>query len=154
MPGKVNPVIPEAVTQAALLSIGHDQTITIAVAMGSLELNPFLPLVAHCLLESSTCWRPRAIRCGATAWTASRPTRRGAGSSVENATATATALVPLLGYERAGELVVAARREGRALKDVAIDFGWVTEEQFAEATSPEAVCRLGFAGAGGRQDEE
>ena len=52
MPGKVNPVIPEAVTQAALLAIGHDQALTMAVAMGSLELNPFLPLVAHCLLES------------------------------------------------------------------------------------------------------
>ena len=52
MPGKVNPVIPEAVTQAALLAISHDHTLTTAVSMGSLELNPFLPLVAHCLLES------------------------------------------------------------------------------------------------------
>ena len=52
MPGKVNPVIPEAVTQAALLAIGHDQALTMAVAMGSLELNAFMPLIAHTLLES------------------------------------------------------------------------------------------------------
>jgi aspartate ammonia-lyase len=146
MPGKVNPVVPEAITQAALLAIGHDQTITIAAAMGSLELNPFLPLVAHCLLESfdllaASCDSLRRdcvegleadeVRCR---------------QQVENATASATALVPLLGYERASELVVAARREGRGLKDVAIDYGWVTEEEFLQATSPEAVCRLGFAG--------
>ena len=52
MPGKVNPVIPEAVSQAAMLVMGHDATIAIACASGSLELNPFLPLVADCLLES------------------------------------------------------------------------------------------------------
>ena len=46
MPGKVNPVIPEAASQAAMLVMGHDATIAIACAAGSLELNPFLPLVA------------------------------------------------------------------------------------------------------------
>ncbi len=146
MPGKVNPVIPEAVTQAALLSIGHDQTITIAVAMGSLELNPFLPLVAHCLLESFDLLAAACDSLRRDCVDGLEADEARCRQQVENATATATALVPLLGYERAGELVVAARREGRALKDVAIDYGWVTEEQFAEATSPEAVCRLGFAG--------
>jgi aspartate ammonia-lyase len=52
MPGKVNPVIPEAVSQVAMLVMGHDATIAFACASGSLELNPFLPLVAACLLES------------------------------------------------------------------------------------------------------
>jgi aspartate ammonia-lyase len=147
MPGKVNPVIPEAVTQAALLAIGHDQALTVAAAMGSLELNPFLPLIAHCLLESfdllaASCDSMRRdcvegleadeVRCR---------------EQAENATASATALVPLLGYERASELVVAAGREGRGLKEVAIEYGWVTEEEFLQATSPEAVCRLGFPDA-------
>jgi aspartate ammonia-lyase len=147
MPGKVNPVIPEAVTQAALLAIGHDQAITIAAAMGSLELNPFLPLVAHCLLESfdllaGAC---ESLRRDCVDGLEAEEAR--CRQQVENATATATALVPLLGYERAGELVVAARREGRGLKEVAIDYGWVTEEEFLEATSAEAVCRLGFPAA-------
>lgn len=52
MPGKVNPVIPEAVSQAALLVMSHDQALTAAAAAGSLELNPFLPLIAACLLDS------------------------------------------------------------------------------------------------------
>jgi aspartate ammonia-lyase len=144
MPGKVNPVIPEAVTQAALLSIGHDQALTIAVAMGSLELNPFLPLVAHCLLESidlltGACEILRT-RCVDGIEADEERCRR----QVENSTASATALVAILGYERASELVAAARREGRGLKDVAVASGWLTAGQFDEATSPEAVCRLGY----------
>ena len=52
MPGKVNPVIPEAVSQAALMVAGYDATIAVAAGLGSLELNAFLPLVASCLLQS------------------------------------------------------------------------------------------------------
>jgi aspartate ammonia-lyase len=144
MPGKVNPVIPEAVTQAALLSIGHDQTLTMAAAMGSLELNPFLPLVAHCLLETldlltGACEILRT-RCVDGIEADEKRCRR----QVENSTASATALVALVGYERASEIVAVARRDGRGIKDVAVALGWLTTEQFDEATSPEAVCRLGF----------
>ncbi len=144
MPGKVNPVIPEAVTQAALLSIGHDQTLTVAVAMGSLELNPFLPLVAHCLLESvdllTGACEALSSRCVDGIEADEERCRR----QVENSTASATALVAILGYQRANELVAAARLEGRGFKDVAVASGWLTAEQFDEATSPEAVCRLGY----------
>jgi aspartate ammonia-lyase len=145
MPGKVNPVIPEAVTQAALLSIGHDHALTMAVAMGSLELNPFLPLVAHCLLESldllSGACGILGTRCVDGLEADAERCRR----QVENSTASATALVALVGYERVSELVATARREGRGLKDVAVASGLLTAEQFDEATSPEAVCRLGFS---------
>ena len=54
MPGKVNPVIPEAVSQVALLVAGYDSTIAMAAGLGSLELNAFLPLIADCLLQSLT----------------------------------------------------------------------------------------------------
>jgi aspartate ammonia-lyase len=144
MPGKVNPVVPEAVTQCALLAISHDQALTMAVALGSLELNPFLPLVAHALLESldllaKACDILRRhcvegieadeLRC-----------RR----HVENATASATALLPLIGYERASALVEMVRASGRGLKDTAVREGFVTAEEFESCTAPEAVCRLGF----------
>ena len=52
MPGKVNPVIPEAVAQAAMMVMAYDQAIAAAAAGGSLDLNPYLPLIADCLLES------------------------------------------------------------------------------------------------------
>jgi len=144
MPGKVNPVIPEAATQAALLAIGHGHTTTTAVSMGSLELNPFLPLVAHCLLESfdlltHACDILRTHCVDGLTADEARCRRH-----VENATASATALVPAIGYERASELVAHARAHGLGLKAAAIDGGYVNAEQFDDLTSPEAVCRLGF----------
>jgi aspartate ammonia-lyase len=145
MPGKVNPVVPEAVTQSALMVMGHDQALTAAVSMGSLELNPFLPLVAHCLLESldlmaRACDMLR-LSCVAGIEADEAACRR----HVENATASATALLPLIGYERAAELVMAARAGGRGLKETAIADGFVTAAEFDACTTPEAVCRLGFS---------
>ena len=149
MPGKVNPVIPEAVTQAALLAISHDQAVTLAAALGSLELNAFLPLVAHALLESFDllargCEILRTL-CVEGIEADEAACRR----QVENATASATALLPLIGYERATALVEEAQRTGRGLKEVAVASGAVTAEQFDELTSAEAVCRLGFTKAQG-----
>ena len=144
MPGKVNPVIPEAVTQAALLVISHDQALTLAAAMGSLELNAFLPLVAHCLLESfdlltRACDILRRLCVVGLEADEARCRRQ-----VENATASATALLPVLGYERVSALVQLAHARGGGLKETAVAEGLVTSEQFDELTSPEAVCRLGF----------
>ncbi|MFZ0829185.1 MAG: aspartate ammonia-lyase [Verrucomicrobiia bacterium] len=143
MPGKVNPVIPEAVSQAAMLVMGHDATIALACASGSLELNPFLPLVANCLLESldlmtraDDILRHHCIegleadeaRCR---W------------HVENSTAAATALLPALGYERACEAVRLAKEQGRGIRETVSAQGWLTGEEFDVLISPEAVCRLG-----------
>jgi aspartate ammonia-lyase len=144
MPGKVNPVIPEAVTQAALLAISHDQALTMAVSMGSLELNAMMPLVAHTLLESFD------LLAGACDVLASHcvigivANEARCRTGVENATATATALLPLLGYEGTTALVEEARDSGLGLKQTAVSRGYVTEAEFEAATSTEAVCRLGF----------
>jgi aspartate ammonia-lyase len=151
MPGKVNPVIPEAVTEAALLVLGHDQALTMAAAMGSLELNPFLPLVAHCLLESFDLLARSCDVLRARCVEGIEADEARCRHHVTNSTASATALVPLLGYERVGELVATARREGRTVKDVAVGSGWITAAEFDEATSPEAVCRLGFRKEESRQ---
>jgi aspartate ammonia-lyase len=149
MPGKVNPVIPEAVTQAALLAIGHDQALTMAVAMGSLELNALLPLVAHTLLESFDLLTRActSLRCHCVDGIEADQAR--CRRHVENATASATALLPLIGYDRASELVARASASGRGLREAAIEDGYVTAEQFDACTTPEAVCRLGFTRTAG-----
>jgi aspartate ammonia-lyase len=151
MPGKVNPVVPESVTQAALLAIGHDATLTTAVAMGSLELNPFLPLVAHCLLGSfdlltRACDHLRALCVDGLEADEARCRRH-----VENATASATALLPLIGYARAADLVARARATGCGLRETAVADGFVSAADFDAATSPEAVCRLGFVAQKGER---
>jgi aspartate ammonia-lyase len=143
MPGKVNPVIPEAVSQVAMLVMGYDQTIALAAASGNLELNPFLPLVAHCLLESCrllahSCDIMRRFCVEGIIANEAR-----CREHVEGSTATATALVPLIGYENATRLAKLATERRKSLKETAITEGMLTAQQFEEWVSPEAVCRLG-----------
>jgi len=143
MPGKVNPVIPEAVTQAAILALAHDHAITFAVSQGSLELNPFLPLVAHSLLESLDLLARACsiLRTHCVAGLEADEAR--CRAQVENGTAAATALLPLIGYEAVCALVQRAQAAGTSVKDQGTGEGLFTEAQFQEATSPEAVGRLG-----------
>jgi aspartate ammonia-lyase len=143
MPDKVNPVIPEAVAQAAMRVIGNDQSLTLAAASGSLELNPFLPLVADCLLESLELLARGCdllARLCVEGITADEVRCR---AGWEGSTATATALLPLLGHEEAQALASRAAASGRTIRDVALAEGLVTPEQFDALTSAEAVTRLG-----------
>ena len=96
MPGKVNPVIPEAVSQTAMLVMGHDSTITMACASGSLELNPFLPLVSNCLLESIDLLTRSAEILGRHCISGLQVDEERCCEHVRNSTATATALLPPL----------------------------------------------------------
>ena len=143
MPGKVNPVIPEAVSQVAMLVMGHDATIAMACASGSLELNPFLPLVANCLLESIDLLARADDILRRHCIDGLQADEARCREKVENSTASATALLPALGYERAGETVRLAKETGRNIRETVIEQGWLTSGEFDVLTSPEAVCRLG-----------
>lgn len=143
MPAKVNPVIPEAVSQAAMVVMGNDQVIAQAAAMGHLELNAFMPLIADKLLESlellaDSCDIMR--RHCVDGITANIDRCR---SNVSGATASVTALVEVLGYEQATQIALEAQRAGRPLRDVAVESGLLTNEAFDNLVSPESVNRLG-----------
>jgi fumarate hydratase class II len=104
MPGKVNPVLPEAVNQVAALVIGHDQTIAVAAMNGQLDLNVMMPVIAHALLESI------AVTAGA-ARVFARRCVAGIKANVERCRQYAeltgqlvTAIAPVVGYDRAAEL--------------------------------------------------
>ena len=149
MPGKVNPVIPEAVSQAAMLAMGNDVAVTAACSSGNLELNPFLPLVADQVLESidvlaSACGILRR-HCVA-GITADEERCR---AHVMDSTVLLTALVPCLGYDAASKIGTTARETGRTIREVAVADGHLTEEEFTEMISPEAVMRLGNPGGAG-----
>ena len=143
MPGKVNPVIPEAVSQAAMRVIGHDATITMACAAGSLELNPFLPIVADSLLESLDLLARAddVLRCNCIVGLEANEAR--CRKHVENSTAAATALLPVLGYDRVAEAVKIAGENRQNIRETIVSQGWLTGSEFDVLISPEAVCRLG-----------
>lgn len=143
MPGKINPVIPEAVSQAALKVMANDQALTHACSAGNLELNAFLPLVADCLLESldlltRSCELLRT-RCVAGIEANEAACRQ----HVENATATVTILVAKIGYEHAQQIAQRAITERRSVREIVIESGLLTTEEFDDALTAEAVLRLG-----------
>ena len=144
MPGKVNPVIPEAVSQAAMTAMGYDATIAQAAAAGSLELNPFLPLIAACLLETLLLLERSCLmlrRYCVEGITADEAVCR---RHVDASSAAATALVPEIGYDAACEIVKQAAASGKTVRTAAVEGGYVTGEQFDALLTAESVGRLGM----------
>ena len=144
MPGKINPVIPEAVSQAAMLVFGLDASLTIACASGSLELNPFLPLVSACLLDSIDLLANASDILCRFCVAGIEANEERCRRQVLNSTATATALLPVLGYEAMCEVVRRAREENRSVREIVLEGKLLTLVQFDDLISPEAVCRLGY----------
>jgi fumarate hydratase class II len=123
MPGKVNPVIPEVVTQVAAQVIGNDSAITVGGLQGHFELNVFIPMMARNLLDSirllASASRLLAEKCvdGIEA------NRDQCERYAELTLSAATALNPHIGYDKASEIVKEAAATGRSLRDVARDAG-------------------------------
>jgi fumarate hydratase class II len=140
MPGKVNPVIPEVVTQVAAQVIGNDQAIALGGMQGHFELNVFVPLIARNLLESielmSAAARLFAERCveGIEA------DREQCERYAELTLSAATALNPYIGYDRAAEIVKQATASGRSLREVAREQG-VEEEILDKALDYRAMAK-------------
>ncbi|MCF7957407.1 MAG: aspartate ammonia-lyase [Phycisphaerae bacterium] len=144
MPGKVNPVIPEAVTQAAMMVMAYDQTIAQAVSMGNLELNPFLPLVADALLNSidllaNSCTILRKF-CVA----GLEPNEDRCCNNVNDGTGVVTLLVEELGYQQAQQVAQIAKDRNKTIRQVVLDEKIMSPEAFDNLTSPNRVMRLGL----------
>jgi fumarate hydratase class II len=140
MPGKVNPVIPEVVTQVAAQVIGNDTAISVGGMQGHFELNVFVPLLARNILDSikllSSASRLLAEKCveGIEA------NREQCERYAELTLSAATALNPYIGYDRATEIVKTAAATGRPLREVARDAG-VDEKTLDEALDYRAMAK-------------
>jgi aspartate ammonia-lyase len=143
MPGKVNPVIPEAVSQAAMLVFGYESALGFACASGSLELNPFMPLIALCLLDGLTLMERSCRILREFCVEGMEANERQCGKQLERANITATALIPRIGYDKACEILKRASQGGKTIRQIVLGEGLMTESEFDQAISPEAVCRLG-----------
>jgi fumarate hydratase, class II len=123
MPGKVNPVIPEVVIQVAAQVVGNDAAIALAGGQGQFELNVRVPVIARNLLDSirllASASRLLDERCVAGIEANEAMTERHAEATL----ATATALNPHIGYDRAADIVKAAAESGRSLREVALEQG-------------------------------
>jgi fumarate hydratase class II len=121
MPGKVNPVIPEAVIQAAAQVIGNDATITISGQSGSFELNVMMPLIAYNLLQSIDLLAAAAAVFAEKCVEGISANREACAAFIERSLALVTGLVPRIGYDRAAAVAQKAYDSGRTVREVLAD---------------------------------
>lgn len=144
MPGKVNPVIPELVGMCAMQAISRDAAITLAAMNGQLELNAFLPLIAHNLLSMLdeliiACEKFRTL-CVAGLQVNSDNCKK----HLDSSTAVITAFVGKLGYEKASEVAKKASEQKKTVRQILLEEKLCTEEEYHSLTCAEAVMALGF----------
>lgn len=145
MPGKINPVIPEVVNQVAFHIIGNDTTITLAAEAGQLELNAFEPIIFYCLFQSIDTLRyavntfvdncvlhitANSARCRAL---------------VENSAGLVTVLCPIVGYQKATELVKHATAQNKDVRSVILAEGLLTEEEADRILNLRSMTEPGIA---------
>ena len=148
MPGKVNPVMSEALMMVAARVAGNHTAVTIAGGRGNFELNVMLPVIAHSMLESITLLagasRAFADRCVA----GIEANEQRARELLDRNPAIATALNPYIGYDAAAKVAKEAAREGKAVRDVVRARGLLDEETLEEALDVRSMTEPGLPGKG------
>jgi len=139
MPGKVNPVIPEVVTQVAAQVIGNDVAVTVGGMQGHLELNVFVPLIARNVLDSIRLLAAASRLLGDKCVAGIEANRETCERYAELTLSAATALNPYIGYDKATEIVNEAAATGKPLREVARDAG-VDEETLGKALDYRAMA--------------
>ncbi len=144
MPGKINPVIPEAVMQAAVNMMSNDVAVTQACSAGHLELNAFLPLVADKLLESLSLLRSACRLLKEKCVDGMKADEGHCRAGVNSSTAAITALVSSIGYKEGEQLAIELQaRHTTSLRDLVVEKNLMSAEEYDELTSAEAVNKLG-----------
>jgi fumarate hydratase, class II len=149
MPGKVNPVIPEAVTMVAAQVIGNDATITIAGQAGNFQLNVMLPVIAHNLLQSIGLLAnvARALADRAVAGFTVNAAR--IAEALDRNPILVTALNPVIGYEKGAAIAKKAYAEGRPIGEVAREMTRLSPAELARLLDPAELTRGGIKGGAG-----
>jgi fumarate hydratase, class II len=146
MPGKVNPVIPEATAMVAAQVIGNDTTITVAGQSGNFQLNVMLPVIARNLLESIRLLASisRALADRAIAGFKVIPERL--AEALERNPILVTALNPVIGYEKGAAIAKKAYAEGKPVREVAQKMTDLPREELARLLDPTELTRGGIKG--------
>jgi aspartate ammonia-lyase len=144
MPGKVNPVIPEAIGQIALQVMSNDSLIAFAAGMGQLELNQYYPLLAHTLLKSL-----KLLTNGSHIF--AEKCIKGIKANQENclrhllySKSIATYLLPKFGYAKMEEVISKAVASHKTIKQILLEDNLLTEDEFNCLLKPQKMYKLGF----------
>ena len=152
MPGKVNPVIPEAVAMVCAQVIGNHATVTVAGASGNFQLNVMLPVVAHNLLQSMELLANASRLLATRAIDGFTVRRDRLDEALARNPILVTALNPIIGYEQAAAIAKRAYKDGRPVLEVAVEMTGLPEKQLRKLLDPAALTRGGIesgVGSGG-----
>jgi fumarate hydratase, class II len=146
MPGKVNPVIPEATTMVAAQVIGNDTTITIAGQSGNFQLNVMLPVIAYNLLESIRLLGNVARALADNAIAGFKVNEARIAEALDRNPILVTALNPVIGYEKGAAIAKKAYAEGKPIREVAEKMTDLPREELAKLLDPADLARGGIKG--------
>jgi fumarate hydratase, class II len=144
MPGKVNPVIPEAVTQVAAQVIGNDAAVAFGGSQGTLELNVFMPMMARNVLESirlsSNAARVFADKCidGIVA------NEERCKEYAESSPSIGTSLNPYIGYEKSAEIIKESVKSGKSIRQIVLEQGLMSDEELDRALDVLSMTKGGI----------
>jgi len=141
MPGKVNPVIPEAVAMVAAQVIGNDATLTVAGQSGNFELNVMLPVMAHNILQSLQLLTQATKALGEKAITGFSVQQQRIEQSLSQNPILVTALNPVIGYLKAAEIAKAAYQQQRPIVDVAEEMTNLNRQQLLQLLDPAQLIK-------------
>lgn len=136
MPGKVNPVIPEVVTQVSFMIVGHDMTITMAAEAGQMELNAFEPVLFYHLFESITALTGAVNTLVDNCIEGITANKERCESLMERSAGISTALCPYIGYKKAAEIAKKALATGKSVRELVLAEKLLTEKQLKTILDP------------------
>jgi aspartate ammonia-lyase len=146
MPGKVNPVITESVSQAAFQIMSNDNAITLAAMSGQLELNPFIPSIAHNLFESLELLRNAANTLATLCVAGISVNTDRCKHLLEHSMVMLTALSPYLGYEKSSQIAQESRQTGKTIRQIVLEQNLFEPEQLDHILSAQQMTKPGIAG--------
>ena len=149
MPGKVNPVIPEAVTMVAAQVMGNDATIAIAGQSGNFQLNDMLPVIAYNLLQSIELLGNASRALADSAIAGFKVNEARIGEALNRNPILVTALNPVIGYEAGAKIAKEAYATGRPIKDVAAEKTQLSLEELEKYLDPRELTKAGGKVEGG-----
>jgi fumarate hydratase class II len=143
MPGKVNPVIPEAVTQVAAQVIGNDATVTFGGTQGAFELNVYMPVMAYNLLESIRLLANVSPLFATLCIDGIEANVERCRQYAESSPSIGTALNPAIGYERAAEVIKESVKTGKSIREIVVARGLMTDDEVDRALDIVAMTKGG-----------
>jgi fumarate hydratase class II len=146
MPGKVNPVIPEVVTQVGAQVMGNDVAISFAGSQGNFELNVFVPMIARNLLESIALLTSACSALAEKCIPGIEANVDRLKAYAESSPSIGTALAPHLGYEVAADVVKESTRTSKSIREIVLKRKLMTAAELDRALDVEAMTRGGIIG--------